>query len=186
MSHVLYSSGPLSQRHWRQCLNCPQPEIGLSKCVWLCMLQPNYGLLSPCSAVYLWLFRLPPQRGGYMGCGKVPLSLPPSSSSVGKGGINKGNSWSSTRVTQAVTLKTSMSTHATAHARALKAHQESMESPSLTACNNFCLLSVCLWKLCVFERECKRVASCSDMLCSWTAILLLKLEIKTASWFSHF
>lgn len=73
---------PASRRHWQQCLICPQTEIRLSGCVCIhviTQLRP----LSPSSAVYQWLFQLPPQRKGLYVVWES-ASLPPSS--VGKAG----------------------------------------------------------------------------------------------------
>lgn len=110
--------------------------------------------LSPSSAVYQWLFQLPPQRKG-LSVVWESASLPPSFLLNGeRGAINKGNSISSSTVTQADTLKTSMSTHASAHTHTLKAHRESMESPSAITYNDFLPLCVCV----------RGVASCSNKL----------------------
>lgn len=58
-------------------------------------------------------------------------------------------------MTQADTLKTIMSTHASSHTFTLKAHQESVESPSPITYNDLCFPS----SVCVFVCECREKAS---------------------------
>lgn len=117
---------PVSKRDRQQCLICPHTEIGLSKCVYSCC-NPTQAP-SPSSAVYHWLFQFPSQRKRPIcGVGKcLPLSLLLS----GERGYQQRKFLKFLYSDTGAHSETNMSTQALAHARTLKTHQESMESPS--------------------------------------------------------
>lgn len=154
------------------------------------MLQPSYGPFLPPVLFICDYSSFPPPSEKRPICG-VGKCLPPPPQWGKGGGINKGNSWSSSTVTQADTLKTRMSTHASAHTHSLTAHQESMESPSLVTYDDFLLPCECVcqtWTVSACsERECRGKASCSDKLLHWTAILLQeKKKVKKTCYYCHF
>lgn len=84
------------------------------------MLQPNDGPSLPLLFICDSLFQLP-----LRGKGGVGKCLPPPLSGERGGAINKGNSWSSSTLTEADTLKLACSLMLQ---YMLKAHEESMES----------------------------------------------------------
>lgn len=145
---------PSSQRHWQQCLICPQTEIGLSKWVCVRMLQPNYGPSVP-PLLFICDYSSSPssEKRPYMWCGKVPPSLlllteegeGVSTKEIPKVPLqwHRRTLW---KLACPLTLQ-----HILTH---WKAHQESMESPSLVTYNDFLLL------LCVFGRVSEWMSAC--------------------------
>ena len=135
----------------QQCLICPHIEIGLFKCVYSCC-NPTQAPLSPSSsAVYHWLFQLPSQRKRPI-CA-VGKCLPLSPLLSGERGYQQRKFLKFLYSDTGAHSETNMSTQALAHARTLKTHQESMESPSAITWKDFLLLCECEWAG-GSEREC--------------------------------
>lgn len=140
-----------------------------------CMLQPNCGPSLPLLLFICDSSSSPLTVKAYGWCGKVP---PPSLFSVGKGGIDKGNSWRSSTVTAADTLEMSMFTHASVHAK------NSSGIHGIPLLLRVMIFS-CLGFVFVGCRgregrglQWESVVSCSDRHICWTAILLTEKYVK--------